>query len=344
MLQQDEQVVLSRAGDIRQAQAADRLNWAMDGSYDRSCLGTQRPMTLEGHIPRNWSGNGRQSASTVLTAREAHVEYRPPFELHVRLRATPSTGDLLRVIETWPHLTWNLHLEALKILYVEGVASLVRRGGQHAENGGLTFSRASSKVPEIVCRLLGLSPGFWDIDDSGASWAVCPHPIAPERGPWLAWAISFDRYQELPDAPARESAGQKLGDSCGEFGSISQFSRSEEFIRRNVPNLQRALDLAGVLVAGANDDGECIVELNDNIPSGIGDSSASRHLIGALSELSRLPIALFNLLPDRDGGWMKRRSQAVTYFEVLDDQRVMVRISLDLGPTLQQFRSAFPAL
>lgn len=344
MLQQNEQVVLSRAGDIRQAQAADQPNWAMDRSYGRSCLETQPPMTLEGHIPLNWSGNEQQSASTVLIAWEAHVEYRPPFELRVRQRATPSTGDLLRVIETWPHLPWNLHLEALKILYVEGVASLVRRGGQHAENGLLTFSRASSKVPEIVCRLLGLSPGFWDIDDSGVNWAVCPHPIAPERGPWPAWAISFNDYQELLQAPVRESAGQKLGDSCGEFGSISQFSRSEDSIRRKVRSLQRALDLAGVLVTGANDDGECIVELNDNIPYGIGESNTSRDLIGSLSELSRLPIALFNLLPDRDGGWIRRRSQAVTYFEVLDDQRVLVQISPDLGPTLQQYLSVFPAL
>lgn len=108
--------------------------------------------------------------------------------------------------------------------------------------------------------------------------------------------------------------------------------------------MQRAFDLADVLVAGANDHGECIVELADNIPSEIGDSIASRDLIGALSELSRLPIALINLLPDRDGGWMKRRSQAVTYFEVLDDQRVVVQISQDLGPALEQFRSAFPAL
>lgn len=339
MLLLDEQSGLPFTGDTTQAMTEIRPSHVPDELYP----GPDGGVSMAGRLcdcasvgPR---GNHQSFQSHFTTLPANQEPFGWPAENRSLCTAGPTAASALaRRTADWPSLPRHLHLEALRILRAEGVSSLIRRGGQRLENGLLTFNRASARAQEIACRILSHSPGFWDVDDSGTQWVVCPHSDLQETGPWPGWAIALDTKIEWAHSLMGQPSGHLAEDRSAEWFPTLQSLRQAAAVRLKMQDLERALHWAGMLAASADCEGECIILPDNAGRSGSPESiSLVGELVDSLSELSRLSIGLINLRPDNEVGWLRRRSSIVIQFEVFDRERVWVKISPDLVPVLRKF-------
>ena len=241
---------------------------------------------------------------------------------------SPGVSDIFRGIADWPSLPQLLHAEAVRVLDADGITGWIRRGGRMRRDGLLTFSRASTRFFECVTGIVTRSRGFWDLDEAGVWWVVCPSPIVPEIGPWPCWAVSYAGDPELLDPVARRCyRSMTVGG-----GLSSGWADGVDRLILRAQDLDRALDLAEILVDAVDGRGGCVLQ-----PAGRHCGSA-QELIRGLSELSRLALCAVDLRPSDEATWLQRRSSVVEGFELLDGQRIAVRTARDLGFVLEQFR------
>ena len=339
MLLLGEQIGLLFTGDTTQALTESRPSLAADELYTGPDGGVSMAGRLCdcGSVLHRGNHQSFQSHFTTLPANQG--QFGRAAGSRFLDTATPTAANsLFRRIAHWPSLPRHLELEALRILQSEGVSGLICHGGQRLENGLLTLNRASTRAQEIACRILSHSPGFWDVDASGTQWAVCPHSDIPETGPWPAWAIALTVNHELAHSLMDEPSGPLAEDLSAEWFPSLQSLRQAAAVRRQMQDVERVLHWAGILAASTDGEGECIILTGNAGHSGSPESNILLgELVDSLSDLSRLSIGLINLRPDSEVGWLRRRSSVVTQFEVLDRERVWVKISPDLVPVLHQF-------
>ena len=149
--------------------------------------------------------------------------------------------------------------------------------------------------------------------------------------------MTYPDHPELLDPLVRRPLCGRHPAACDGGGRTGRRSALVDPVAHQAGLLERALKLAVSLADQVDANDECILCFSDWFYSAEQRAKPMANLVEQLSALSRLVICRIDLTPNDEAGWIRRRSAAVTQFELLDDCRIRVVASPDLGLVLNHF-------